>query len=109
MTIIDGTKENSKSKYYPYQCKKCGMCCKRVDLIDVMKKYDRGDGICVYLNEDNKCKIYKKRPNLCNGKYVYEKFYSHMTVEEYHKMIAEYCKVIRGEEIERLYQNKQGN
>ena len=78
-------------EYAPYPCQKCGMCCRRVDLIPEMRAYNRGDGVCIHLKVDNTCAIYEHRPNLCNGKYVYEKYYSNMTVKEYHKMISMYC------------------
>lgn len=92
--------------YTPYNCKQCGMCCKRVDLVWQMEGYDRGDGVCKHLLENNKCEIYPHRPDLCNGQYVYENFYPYMTVSEYHEMIARYCDIIRSGEIERLYQDK---
>ena len=90
-------------KYYPYPCRQCGSCCKHVDLLEEMKSFDRGDGICKYLNENNLCSIYKERPNLCNGQYVYEHFYSDISVAEYHKIITDLCEKIRGIEIEKLH------
>ena len=45
-------------KYIPYPCKQCGCCCRHVQVIDEMKKYDRGDGVCIHLRNDNKCDIY---------------------------------------------------
>lgn len=73
-------------KYYPYDCKQCGNCCRHIDLVKELAGLDRGDGVCKNLGENNLCKIYSERPSVCNGKYVYEKFYSHMTVEDFHKM-----------------------
>ncbi len=90
--------------YYPFNCKCCGECCKHIGCIEEMKEYDRGDGVCKYLKNDNKCSIYNNRPNLCNGKYVYEKYYSHLTVEEFHNMIRSLCNEIREKShLERLY------
>ncbi|MBO6179183.1 MAG: YkgJ family cysteine cluster protein [Selenomonadaceae bacterium] len=74
-----------------------------MDLIPEMKPYNRGDGVCIHLKADNTCAIYEHRPNLCNGKYVYEKYYSDKTVDEYHKIITEYCKIIRRGNIEGLF------
>lgn len=85
-------------KYVPYPCKMCGACCRHVNILKEMQKYDRGDGVCVHLRTDNRCEIYKKRPNICNGQYVYEHYFSHMTVSEFHKMVAAYCEQIREEE-----------
>ena len=90
-------------KYYPYPCQQCGCCCKNVNLFDEMRALDRGDGICKNLTNNNLCKIYSQRPNLCNGQYVYENFFSNISVEEYHRMIANLCKKIRGSEIEKLH------
>lgn len=95
-------------EYYPYSCEQCGNCCRHVDFIEEMSEYDRGDGVCKYLN-NNKCKIYNARPNICNGKFVYENFYSNMTVAAYHEMIKDYCELIRSDSIERFYKNKSCN
>ena len=91
-------------RYYPYDCKRCGSCCRHVDLIEEMKSFDRGDGVCKHLTDFNLCRIYPQRPNLCNGKYVYENFYSNMSVTEFHKMISNLCETIRGNEFEELHQ-----
>ena len=82
-------------KYYPYNCKQCGNCCRHVDAIEQMKNFDRGDGVCKNLTENNLCKIYPERPPLCNGKFVYENFFSDMTVEDFHKKIAKICRELK--------------
>lgn len=81
-------------KYYPYACKRCGRCCRRVDLVDELAYLDRGDGVCKNLTDENLCRIYAERPPLCNGKYLYENFFPNMTVAEFHEMIAALCKEI---------------
>ena len=81
-------------KYYPYDCKRCGRCCRRVDLVEGMEQFDRGDGVCKNLTAENLCSIYTERPPLCNGQYLYENFFSYMSVEEFHAMIARLCKEI---------------
>lgn len=94
-------------KYIPYDCKQCGACCRHVNFIPEMKAYDRGDGVCRHLRRDHRCEIYTHRPNICNGKYVYEHYFSDMTVAEFHQMIARYCKKIREEQgLEGLHQNE---
>ncbi len=82
-------------KYYPYDCKQCGNCCRHINLVEPIKNLDRGDGVCIHLTEKSLCEIYPDRPPVCNGKYVYENFYSDMTVSDFHKMIKELCKKIR--------------
>lgn len=93
-------------QYYPYPCKKCGLCCRYTRLLPALAKYDRGDGVCKFLKEDNTCSIYATRPDVCNGRYVYETYCSGMDVESFHKMIAMYCQEIReGKLLERLPKN----
>ena len=90
-------------KYYPYPCKHCGCCCLHVDLIEEMKIFDRGDGICKNLTENHLCGIYSQRPRFCNGQYFYETFYSHMSIKEFHDMMSKLCEEIRGRELEKLH------
>ncbi len=82
-------------KYFPYPCQRCGNCCRHVDLIAEMKVLDRGDGVCVNLTENNLCKIYSQRPPICNGKFVYENFYSHISVKDFHELISKACKKLQ--------------
>ena len=82
-------------KYFPYPCQRCGNCCRHVGLIAAMKVFDRGDGVCVNLTENNLCKIYSQRPPICNGKFVYENFYSHMSVKDFHEIISKSCKKLQ--------------
>ena len=82
-------------EYYPYPCKRCGACCRHVDLIAEMKNFNRGDGVCKHLTADNLCAIYAERPPICNGEYVYKKFFADITVEEFHKIILQLCKRVR--------------
>lgn len=82
-------------KYYPYDCKRCGNCCRHIDKIEELKNLDRGDGVCKNLTENNLCRIYSERPPVCNGKFVYEKFFPEMTVEDFHKMTLKFCRELR--------------
>lgn len=82
-------------EYYPYPCKRCGNCCRHVDTIEEMKKFNRGDGVCKHLTADNLCEIYSERPPFCNGEYVYQKFFSNMPVENFHKIISTICKELQ--------------
>lgn len=78
-------------KYKEYECYLCGECCRHVNLIKDLISYDRGDGVCKYLDTTNLCKIYDVRPNICNGKYVYEHYFSELTIEEFHELVLKYC------------------
>lgn len=81
--------------YRPYPCTKCGLCCRFVNYVEELSGYDTGDGTCCFLNDDNTCSIYLNRPDVCNGKYVYENYYNHMTVDDFHSMMLKYCKEIQ--------------
>ncbi|MBQ3444588.1 MAG: YkgJ family cysteine cluster protein [Selenomonadaceae bacterium] len=83
------------NEYYPYPCEQCGACCRHVDLIDAMKSFDRGDGVCKHLMANNLCEIYSERPPLCNGEYVYRNFFADMTIEDFHEMISKLCRKLR--------------
>ena len=89
-------------KYYPYPCERCGDCCRHVDLIDEMKSFDRGDGVCKHLTANNLCEIYSERPPLCNGEYVYKNFFADMTVADFHQQTQKLCRKIRRRELERF-------
>lgn len=49
-----------------WECKQCGTCCKMAGLL--IKEWDRGDGGCKNLKEDNTCLIYNIRPEICRVK-----------------------------------------
>ena len=91
-------------EYYPYPCECCGDCCRHVDLIEEMKTFDRGDGVCKHLTADNLCEIYSERPPLCNGEYLYKKFFADMSVEEFHEIMNVLCKDLRRRELEKLFE-----
>ena len=81
--------------YYPYPCKQCGCCCKNIPDIEGLEVFDRGDGVCKFL-ENKSCTIYESRPELCQGGYVYQNFYSDkMTVEDFHSESKKWCDSIR--------------
>lgn len=49
-----------------------------------MQDYDRGDGVCIHLNEEtNLCDIYENRPIICRVDECYDRFFSHMSREEF--------------------------
>lgn len=66
-----------------FPCTKCGVCCKNISHIVQLTNYDRGDGQCIYLQE-NKCSIYSTRPLVCRVKEMYVQYYKqHMSEEEF--------------------------
>ena len=90
-------------QYSPYPCERCGDCCRHVDLIEAMKTFNRGDGVCKHLREDNLCEIYSTRPPLCNSEWLYKNFYSAMAVKDFHQMMQGLCKEVRRLELERFH------
>lgn len=62
-----------KSDRFP--CVGCGACCRRMDIalaqikalgLDVEFPYKVTNGTCEMLAEDNTCKVYNDRPDICN-------------------------------------------
>lgn len=79
-----------------FPCRKCGLCCKHLELIPQLKHLDSGKGRCINLNDDNLCAIYENRPDICNVEEMYKLVFSEqMTEEEYIKVNVEGCKVVR--------------
>lgn len=78
-------------------CSDCNAnCCRQVGKFSYMKDYDRGDGTCKYLDQDNRCMIYENRPQVCNTDLLYERYYSRfMTREQYDKANSEACEQLR--------------
>lgn len=79
-----------------FNCIRCGLCCKNIHLVDELKNFHNGDGICRYLDlQTNLCNIYHNRPDICNVEKSYEKiFYKKYTKEEYINMNYKGCKVL---------------
>jgi len=49
-----------------WKCWKCGACCKVAGKVD--PEFDRGDGVCKQLDDENLCAIYQYRPEICRVK-----------------------------------------
>lgn len=55
-----------------FNCSSCGACCKRIGALkDKFKElnfpYDVNEkGWCTMLDENNKCKVYNNRPDICS-------------------------------------------
>ena len=79
-------------------CDRCGLCCKHIDQIPELKKFDSGNGRCENLTDENLCAIYEKRPIICNVSKMFELVYSSwMTEEDYWKLNFEGCKKLKGD------------
>jgi Fe-S-cluster containining protein len=56
-----------------FDCKQCGACCKIAGMIGIIRdadgnKMQREDGACIHLDDNNMCKIYEDRPDICRVK-----------------------------------------
>lgn len=76
-------------------CSQCGLCCRNIHLIDELKDFHNGDGICKYLNQNtNLCKIYENRPRICSVERSYELFSDVYSKNEYYRLNYEGCKAL---------------
>ena len=81
-----------------FACSSCGACCKRIGAVkEKFKELNfpyqvNEEGVCEMLGEDNKCKVYESRPDVCRTDKVYENFFEEqMTKLEYYKENAKGC------------------
>lgn len=59
----------------PFPCSSCGECCKNIGNSSVLSNFDRGDGICKFLDRiSNLCVIYENRPIFCKIETYYETY-----------------------------------
>jgi len=59
---------------------------------ELLKEFDRGDGVCKYLTDDRKCAIYEDRPDICRVDKMYEKvYYKYFSKREFYIKNAEIC------------------
>ena len=80
-----------------FPCTKCGACCRHI--AKVLPHYDRGDGTCLHLTEDNLCAVYEHRPFVCNIDAIYDKHFKGLgTKEEFYELTQIACDVIRESE-----------
>ena len=70
-----------------FPCVKCGLCCKKVGMLD--KSLNRGDGACIHLKEDNICNIYDNRPNICR---IDEMKPNNISTKQWYEINLEFCK-----------------
>lgn len=79
-----------------FKCTKCGICCRNIGGIPELVEYHKGDGICIYLSEDNLCTIYQRRPDICNVEKMYALRYKDIMAKEvYEKLNMEGCHLLQ--------------
>ncbi len=78
-----------------FNCDRCGMCCRNLNMSELYSDLDRGDGTCKYL-VGNLCSIYDDRPLKCRIEDSYYAFFSdEMTKDEFYRQNYEMCKKLR--------------
>lgn len=74
-----------------FECDRCGECCRHISGIQDLVAFDRGDGTCRHL-VDNQCEIYERRPAICDVERMFETWFSKaMTWSEYILLTNESC------------------
>jgi len=83
-----------------FECDKCGLCCRNLNLNPLYEELDRGDGVCKYFDEKtNLCKIYNNRPLICNIDAIYDLMFSNqMSRSQYYHLNKESCQTLRKKE-----------
>ena len=61
-----------------------------------LKDFDRGDGVCMYLLDNNLCSIYEHRPLVCNVSEMYNAYFRQsMTPGEFINLNIEACQKLK--------------
>lgn len=77
-------------------CDCCGDCCRNLNRSELYADLDRGDGVCLHLDENsNLCRIYATRPLKCRVIDSYSVFEHLFTFEEYLNMNYEACRRLK--------------
>lgn len=83
-----------------FVCNQCGECCRNLDKSELYNDLDRGDGVCIFL-ENNRCSIYQNRPLLCRIDECYEEYFmTQYSLEEYYRLNYEVCRKLQSKKQE---------
>ena len=79
-----------------FKCDCCGLCCRSLKKVPALADFDRGDGVCIYLRDDNLCSIYDHRPEICNVELMYERYFSKKySLDEFYAMNKKVCDALK--------------
>ncbi|MCF0217190.1 MAG: YkgJ family cysteine cluster protein [Fibrobacteraceae bacterium] len=79
-----------------FKCDCCGLCCRQLKRVPQLSAFDRGDGVCINLNKQNRCNVYTNRPEICNTELMYQRYFaSKMTREEYDLLNMQICQELK--------------
>ena len=82
-----------------FPCDQCGECCRNLQMSELYKELDRGDGVCKFL-DGNLCSIYQTRPLLCRIDESYDRFFKDsMTREEFYRANLQICSELKRKHI----------
>lgn len=66
-----------------FPCIACGQCCRKISLVSQLSQFVNEFGICRYLDEKtNRCRIYARRPIICNVQVMYETYFKEKMSEK---------------------------
>lgn len=86
-----------------FPCNRCGCCCRNLDMSELYRDLDRGDGVCKYL-DGTLCSVYEDRPLFCRIDECYEQFFKdEMSIEEYYNANLMMCEQLREKEKKRCH------
>ena len=93
--IVYSGRSANRSVMFP--CTSCGLCCQNITNVIELNDFDRGNGVCKYLNLiSNQCEIYDDRPDICRVDKMYKKEYSHVyTKEAFYIENAKVCNTLQ--------------
>ena len=76
-----------------FPCLICGLCCEKAAMVPQLQPYIGEDSFCRnYDKETKKCRIYSQRPEICNTRQMYEKYFqSTMSEPEFMIKNLEVC------------------
>ena len=59
-----------------FPCLICGLCCEKAAMVPQLQPYIGEDSFCRnYDKETKKCRIYSRRPEICNTRQMYETYF----------------------------------
>jgi Fe-S-cluster containining protein len=72
-----------------FPCTKCGACCKNISGFGLPTKPETTE--CLYLGENNECKVYDTRPDVCRIDDIYNKSFQNLDKDYFYKVTADSC------------------
>lgn len=79
-----------------FPCDRCGLCCCNLKLNLAYARLDRGDGLCMHLDQNKRdCRIYETRPNLCRVEASYQHFAHILSLADYYAINIRACEILK--------------